>query len=406
MTVTIVQPRHMAGFACLGPDCPDTCCKDWAVDVDPPTARLWRRHPDPVWRARFEAGLRRVRDGKGEARALVAMRADGSCPFHGEDRLCTIQKELGASAMPWICRVFPRGEEREGDLLARTGSLACVAVARAAIGEADALDETVEGSIGPTLLGFGAPDAGERFALRERLAVRRTVFAILRRSGWSWPARLVLFALFVEELGRLELHRDRASLLALLDRFAAVLRLAEPEGVADALAPARARAPLLLVPVLRALLEATRVPVPGKVAWGAFVAAALDRLGIREAAPEEAAERLLALASAHLEPLSAAMPHLFPNLAAALAHQLRFPGERPNDVLDRFAALVVAFATWRLLFVARLAAGVADPREAAAEVAWRLGRHLLHSRALVERGIEGLARAGARAPAALVALAV
>lgn len=405
LSTTIVQPRHMARFACLGPDCPDTCCKDWAVDVDPATVRLWRNHPDPHWRERLGAGLRRFRKADGGERQLVAMRPDGHCVFYGEDGLCGIQKELGAEAMPWICRVFPRGEQAERDFLARTGSLACTAVARAVVSEDRPLDETVEGPIGPTLLALQAATTKPAFTAREAWAVRRTALTILGQPTWSWEARLVLTALLAGELATLDLVRGRQALPSLLDRYAAAAREAEPPGVAAELAAGRAQGTALLVPVLKAILEGAREPVPGKIVWAAFVSAALDRLGVTTESFEEAAQRAAAVVRDRLGSLHADRPRLFPNLLGALLHQVRFPGERPKDALGRLGRAIVAFATWRILTAARLDAGVADPLEAAAEVAWKLGRHLAHSQKVLDRAIEGLSRAGGLEPARLLLLA-
>ena len=106
-----------------------------------------------------------------------------------------------------------------------------------------------------------------------------------------------------------------------------------------------------------------------------------------------------------LDLLYAEHPRSFSNLLGALLHQVRFPGERPKDALGRLGRAIVAFATWRILTAARLDAGVADPLEAAAEVAWKLGRHLAHSPKVLDRAIEGLARAGGLDPARLLLLA-
>ena len=405
MSTTIVQPRLMARFACLGPDCPDTCCKDWAVDVDPATVRLWRNHPEPHWRARLGEGLRTVRKPDGTERQLVAMRPDGHCVFYTEDGLCGIQKELGAEAMPWICRVFPRGEQAERDFLARTGSLACTAVARAVLNEERALDEMVDGPIGPTLLALQPPTTKPTFTAREAWAVRRTALAILGQPTWSWEARLVLTALLAGELAGSDLVRGRQGLWSLLDRYAAAAREPEPAGVAAELAAGRAQGTALLVPVLKAILEGAREPVPGKIVWAAFVSAALDRLGVTATNLEEAAQRVAAVVRDRLDPLYAERPRSFANLLGALLHQVRFPGERPKDALGRLGRAIVAFATWRILTAARLDAGVADPLEAAAEVAWKLGRHLAHAPKVLDRAIEGLARAGGLDPARLLLLA-
>lgn len=405
LTTTIVQPRFMKGFACLGPDCPDTCCKDWFVDVDPETVRLWRSHPDPEWRNRLVEGLGTTRTAKGEERAFVKFRSDGHCVFHNEDRLCDIQKHLGERAMPWVCRVFPRGREAERELVAKSGSLACVAVARAVVRDERALDEALEGPIERTLLGLAAPSTKPTFSLAEQWALRRAATRILSHRTWSWEARLVLLCLFAEEVAGLDLVRGRAGLVETPDRYLAALAVDEPSGIAASLAKGRDEVPLLLVPVLRAMIELSKKPFPGPIGWLMFVAAAVESFGIAKEEPEVVARRITSVERAWRPVLERALPWLWANLLASLLHQVRFPGERPKDVLDRMAQAFVAFAIWRLLVTARLAAGVADHEGAAAEVAWQLGRHLLHSRFLVERALEGLRRGGL-SPARLALLAV
>lgn len=401
---TIVQPRFMKGFSCLGPDCPDTCCKDWFVDVDPETMRLWRNHTDPEWRRRLVAGSGTTRTRKGEERHLVVFRPDGHCVFHNEERLCDIQKHLGERAMPWVCRVFPRGQEAERELVAKSGSLACVAVARALVRDERALDETLEGPIGRTLLGLAAPSTKPTFSLAEKLAVRRTATRIVAHRTWSWEARLVLLCLFVEELGRLDLVRSRAGVVEATDRFLAALAADEPSGITDSLEKGRADVPLLLVPVLRAMIEASKTPFPGNIDWIAFVAAALDSFGIASEEPETVARRITEAERTSWPAFDREKPWLRANLLGALLQQTRFPGERPKSVIEHLARALVAFAIWRVLVTARLGAGVEDRAEASAEVAWKLGRRLLHSPVLVERAIEGLRRGGLE-PARLVLLA-
>ncbi len=406
MSITIVQPRHMSKFACLGPDCPDTCCKDWVVDVDPATRRLWRDHPDPAWRKRLAEGLVQVRTPDGKERHKVAFREDGHCVFFDEDRLCSIQKEIGAHAMPWICRVFPRGDQRERDLLARSGSIACVAVAREIVGEPKALEEAVEGPLGPTLAELQPPSTRPIYTLAETTAIRRTAVRILQRPTWSWEGRLVLLALFAQELAATSPVHARAELRALPARYEAAVGGGEPSGIARTLERGREEVPFLLAPVLRSMIAAARVSVAHKIAWLLFLAGALDALGVRDTDPETAARNVVERVRACRAILEREHPAAQANLLGTLLHQVRFPGARPKEVVDRLARAVVAFAIWRLLVTARLAAKVEDPREAIAQVTWKLGRELMHSSKLLEQAIEGLRRGGALAPARLALLAV
>ena len=49
----IEYPEYYNKFHCLAGDCPDTCCKDWEVDVDEDTFRresLERSWSSASWR--------------------------------------------------------------------------------------------------------------------------------------------------------------------------------------------------------------------------------------------------------------------------------------------------------------------------------------------------------------------
>ena len=40
-----IYPDFYPEFRCLAGDCPDTCCKDWEVVVDPETMEFYRSVP-------------------------------------------------------------------------------------------------------------------------------------------------------------------------------------------------------------------------------------------------------------------------------------------------------------------------------------------------------------------------
>ena len=103
-------PKYFSDFHCIAAACPDSCCKEWAVDVDSDAARLYRALPGPLG-DRLRLVLRDTEDG-------VQMEIEnGRCPMWREDGLCRIQAELGHDALCKTCREFPRIRHDYGDFV-------------------------------------------------------------------------------------------------------------------------------------------------------------------------------------------------------------------------------------------------------------------------------------------------
>ena len=98
----ILEPSYYRDFRCIAADCPDSCCKEWEVQVDEKSAALYRSlqgslgerlrevmHDDPQW-------------------GTVMVNEQGRCPMWRLDGLCRIHAELGHEALCKTCRDFPR----------------------------------------------------------------------------------------------------------------------------------------------------------------------------------------------------------------------------------------------------------------------------------------------------------
>ena len=71
----IEYPEYYNKFHCLAGDCPDTCCKDWEVDVDEDTFYYYKVQEGELGK-KLEQCL--VEDGDLK---YIPMKKDGSCPF-------------------------------------------------------------------------------------------------------------------------------------------------------------------------------------------------------------------------------------------------------------------------------------------------------------------------------------
>lgn len=170
-------PAYYKEFRCIAADCPDSCCKEWTVDVDPESARRYRALEGDLG-DRLRAVLEDTDDG------AVMTIENGRCPMWRQDGLCRIQAELGHDALCQTCRDFPRLRHDYGDFVELGLELSCPEAAKLIFASpAQLLAETVSGGDEPeydasvmALLKSSRAQVlsvleGEAFSLQEALAV-------------------------------------------------------------------------------------------------------------------------------------------------------------------------------------------------------------------------------------------
>ena len=111
-------------FHCLAGACPDSCCKEWDVAVDPETAQRYVNLKTDLGHR-----LRQVMVLQEDGSAWI-QNEKGRCPLWQEDGLCRIQRELGAEALCQVCRDFPRLYHDYGAFVELGLELSCPEAAR------------------------------------------------------------------------------------------------------------------------------------------------------------------------------------------------------------------------------------------------------------------------------------
>ena len=119
----LIKPDYYDSFTCIAGACPDSCCKEWDVLVDPDKAAFYRSLP-----GNLGDQLRQVlKEEDGETYMTIENRR---CPMWRQDGLCRIQAELGESALCKTCREFPRLTHDYGDFIEYGLELSCPEAAR------------------------------------------------------------------------------------------------------------------------------------------------------------------------------------------------------------------------------------------------------------------------------------
>lgn len=182
----VFYPKYYETFSCIAAACPDSCCKEWAVDVDPQAAAFYRQLPGDLG-DRLREVLQDTEDG------TVIATQNGRCPMWRDDGLCRIQADLGHDALCKVCREFPRLTHDYGDFTELGLELSCPEAARIILSGAD-----------NTLLSHTVPSeeepAYDRLAMAILKRTRAEFFAFLATTPLPFPKILTAFLLYAHSV--------------------------------------------------------------------------------------------------------------------------------------------------------------------------------------------------------------
>ena len=177
----LITPKYYHAFQCIASACPDSCCKEWAVDVDEDAAARYRALSGPLG-DRLRQVLTDTEDG------TVMTIENGRCPMWRQDGLCRIQAELGHDALCKVCQEFPRLRHDYGQLVEVGLELSCPEAARLI------LSEEVDQVTVQQLPGGEPTEDPETLEILRRS--RDAALAILEDTGTSLPQALAMLLIY------------------------------------------------------------------------------------------------------------------------------------------------------------------------------------------------------------------
>ena len=177
----LIIPDYYYHFKCIASACPDSCCKEWAVDVDADSAARYRTLSGDLG-DRLRQVLKDTDDG-----TIMAIEK-GRCPMWREDGLCRIQAELGHDALCQVCRDFPRLRHDYGELVELGLELSCPEAARLIL---SADTDTVTTNQLPDNASSNDP---ETFEILRRS--RDKALAFLETNAYPLPETLAILLLY------------------------------------------------------------------------------------------------------------------------------------------------------------------------------------------------------------------
>lgn len=117
-------------FFCTGSECKNTCCKHWNIFLFENEYEFYKSCKcSHELRKKLDGGITLTGLTASTKYARIVFDQNGYCPMLDENGLCSIQKELGESAISLTCTIYPRQYTKVGDeAVAMTCVSGCPAV--------------------------------------------------------------------------------------------------------------------------------------------------------------------------------------------------------------------------------------------------------------------------------------
>jgi Fe-S-cluster containining protein len=186
-------------FACIGSDCPASCCSTkWDIAVGSDIYRQWQDISDAKERTRLlEAVVVQTVDDQ----EVLKMKSGGTgyCCLITEDRLCSLQQRHGETMMPSVCRTYPRMKSMTGTCALASLSLSCPEVAK---GVLFSVNEPVFRKTSPKQIHLLTGDDQTRYALTELFD------RVMAEPRYQLATRIFYFADVIVKLARLSRQKQ------------------------------------------------------------------------------------------------------------------------------------------------------------------------------------------------------
>ncbi len=220
-TVHYEQPEFYGKFKCMGGFCPYSCCSgDWEI--------YWtQKEIDKVLKADCSDKLRKLMESSfvrntrltNTYNVIYKENERKDCPFLTEDRMCLIQRELGAEYLSNVCSIYPRKVLVSGDRAMRTCVMSCFEVLNMICGSEDSMKLVC----GNGKLTYTHNDSDAKIAMHPELKYRGLLFDffydVISDNKYSVEDGIILGAMAANSLSKCIESKRYEHIPSLIEEF-------------------------------------------------------------------------------------------------------------------------------------------------------------------------------------------
>ncbi|MBM7833319.1 flagellin lysine-N-methylase [Clostridium sardiniense] len=125
MRVSFFMPEYMKGFSCVGPNCTDTCCAGWDVNIDEATFNKYENSSDNLKALVKDKYIRSNILDDSFNYGFMIIGEENKCPFLNKNMLCDIHGSCGEDNLSITCKRYPRVFNIVDDIYEKSGLPSC-----------------------------------------------------------------------------------------------------------------------------------------------------------------------------------------------------------------------------------------------------------------------------------------
>ena len=115
----------MNDFKCIGPNCIDTCCAGWDINIDKNTFKKYENGKGNLKELINGKYLKNSESGDSFNYGFMKITKDNKCPFLNDNLLCEIHGKCGEESLSITCRRYPRVFNIIDDIYEKSGLPSC-----------------------------------------------------------------------------------------------------------------------------------------------------------------------------------------------------------------------------------------------------------------------------------------
>lgn len=119
------MPEYMKKFSCVGPNCTDTCCAGWDVNIDEATFNKYENSSDNLRALVKDKYIRNTIPDDSFNYGFMIIDEQNNCPFLNKNMLCDIHGSCGEDNLSITCKRYPRVFNIIDDIYEKSGLPSC-----------------------------------------------------------------------------------------------------------------------------------------------------------------------------------------------------------------------------------------------------------------------------------------
>lgn len=215
MKLNIIEPNYFKDFHCIGGECRNNCCHDWAILVNKKEyINTKNAKKSKELQAICDSAFHRLKKSDNPGiYAEMRLKEDGTCQFLDNDGLCMLQKECGYNILSNTCKQFPRIHFQYMATAEQYLSTGCEEVVRLLMNMPDGIELTSGGEIdhhkfnNPALSVIDS-ESISKAPFKYYWDVKTLVISIMKNRNYSVEDRLILLGIAFGHIDQLITAND------------------------------------------------------------------------------------------------------------------------------------------------------------------------------------------------------